>query len=584
MQPLRVPVHPPNTVNEVHADPHDGHHGPTPLRRLAELLRAESSDLWVIVTYAVGVGLLSLAVPIATASLVNSISFGTVLQPVVVLTFIVFVVLCFEGLMRTLQYQVVEVLQRRVFVQVAIDLARRLPRVQTAAFERTRVPEMVNRFFDVLTVQKTVAVLLLDGLAVMLQALIGTVLLAFYHPALLAFDVVLVAGILVILFPVGIGAIDSSIRESKAKYAVAAWLEELARLHTTFHGTDASNFAVVRADGLTQSYLQARAGHFRVVLRQHISSLAFKAMVSASLLGLGGFLVIQRGLTIGQLVAAELVVSAVVAGIAKFGKQLESFYDLVTAVDKIGHLTDLPLERDDGVPLPAGNRAGAQVALRRVSFAFDHRSQPLRDVELTLAPGARAAIVGKSGTGKSALADLLVGLRAPTTGSIILEGSDLRELSLDAVRDAVALVRDVEVFEGTVADNVVVGRARVTRDHVHRALQTLRLTESVGDLAEGVNTVLSQNGSPLSNTQARVLMFARAIAAEPRLIVVDGALDAFDTDTVREVMAALTPPGAPWTLLVLTQRESVAALCRESWRLRDGALVSMAATARLSEV
>jgi len=546
-------------------------------------LRAESADLWVIVTYAVGVGLLSLAVPIATASLVNSIAFGTVLQPVVVLTFIVFVVLCFEGLMRTLQYQVVEVLQRRVFVRLAIDLARRLPRLETAAFERARVPEMVNRFFDVLTVQKTVAVLLLDGLAVMLQALIGTALLAFYHPALLAFDVVLVVGILVILFPMGVGAIDSSLRESKAKYAVAAWLEELARLHTTFHGTDASNFAVARADGLTQSYILARAGHFRVVLRQHVGSLAFKAVVSAALLGLGGWLVIQRGLTIGQLAAAELVVTAVVAGIAKFGKQLESFYDLVTAVDKIGHLTDLPLEREDGADLPAGSPAGASVALRRVSFAFDQRAQPLRDAELALAPGARAALVGKSGAGKSALADLLVGLRAPSHGVVALEGTDLRELSLDAVRDAVALVRDVEVFEGTVADNVTVGRGRVTRAHAHRALAALRLTDAVGDLAAGVNTVLTRNGSPLSDTQARILMFARAIAGEPRLLVVDGALDAFDRDTAREVMAALAPPDAPWTLLVLTQRESVAALCREAWRLRDGSITPFEAAARATE-
>ncbi|MFO0602345.1 MAG: ABC transporter ATP-binding protein [Polyangiales bacterium] len=574
----------PTTLDEAHAPPPGAHHGPTPLRRLADLLRAESGDLWVIATYAVGVGLLSLAVPIATASLVNSISFGTVLQPVVVLTFIVLVVLCFEGLMRALQYQVVEVLQRRVFVQVAVDLARRLPRLEASAFDRARMPEMVNRFFDVLTIQKTVAVLLLDGLAVTLQALIGTVLLAFYHPALLAFDVLLVAGILVILFPLGSGAIRTSLEESKAKYAVAAWLEELARHHTTFQGSGAADFAVARADALTQKYLRARAGHFRVVFRQHVGSLAFKAVVSAALLGLGGWLVIERGLTIGQLAAAELVVTAVVAGIAKFGKQLESFYDLVTAVDKVGHLTDLPLEREGGAALPAGDSAGARVELRGVSFAYDRRAQPLRDVTLSLAPGARAAVVGRSGSGKGALADLLLGVRAPATGAIALEGADLRELSLDAVRDAVALVRDVEVFEGSVADNVAVGRADVSPDDVRRALAAMRLDVEVADLADGVATELAPDGSPLSHTQARVLMFARAVAARPRLLVVDGALDAFDGETVRRVMSALDRPGAPWTLLVLTQHESVAALCREAWQLRDGALAPRPDVARRPEV
>lgn len=548
------------------------------------MLRAESGDLWVIAVYAVGVGLLSLAVPIATASLVNSISFGTVLQPVVVLTFIVFVVLCFEGLMRTLQYQVVEVLQRRVFVQVAIDLARRLPRLAASGFDRARVPEMFNRFFDVLTVQKTVAVLLLDGLALMLQALIGTVLLAFYHPALLAFDVVLVAGMIAILFPMGVGAIDTSIKESKAKYAVAAWLEELARHHTTFRGSDAANFAVTRADGLTQQYLRARSDHFRVVYRQHVGSLSFKAVVSAALLGLGGWLVIQRGLTIGQLAAAELVVSAVMAGIAKFGKQLESFYDLVTSLDKVGHLTDLPLERDGGAPLPEGARLGARVQLRGVTFGYDHRAQQLRGVNLTLAPGRRVAVIGRSGAGKSALADLLVGVRTPSSGAVLLEGADVREISLDALRDGVALVREAEVFAGSLHDNVTVGRAAVGSDDIRRALAAVGLEDEVIGLAEGVHTQLAPDGAPLSQTQARVLMFARAIAGRPRLVVIDGALDALDNETVKGVMSSLTAPQSTWTLLVLTQRESVASLCQDIWRLRAGELSAEPHGPRFTEV
>jgi ABC-type bacteriocin/lantibiotic exporter with double-glycine peptidase domain len=566
-------VQPIETFNEAHTTPGDVHHGPSPLRRLVNLLRLESGDLWVIVTYAVGIGLLSLAVPIATASLVNSIAFGTVLQPVVVLTLMVFAILCFEGVMRAFQFQVVEVLQRRVFVRVALAVAQRLPRVETQAFERARVPEMVNRFFDVLTVQKTVAVLLLDGLAVMLQALIGTVLLAFYHPILLAFDVVLIVGIVVILFPMGVGAIDTSIAESKAKYAVAAWLEELARHHSTFHGFHGFNFAVAQADKLTQKYLFYRAAHFHVVFRQHVGSLAFKAIVSAALLGIGGWLVIQRGLTIGQLAAAELVVSAVVAGIAKFGKQLESFYDLVTAIDKIGHLTDLPLEREGGSLVPQGSAAGARVEFRAVSFAYGRRATPLRDINLVLSPGARVAIFGRGGEGKSALADLLIGRRVPTAGVVTLEGADLRELSLCSLRDTVALVRDVEVFEGSVADNVTVGRENVSGEDIRRTLAMLRLDTAVGDLSEGIHTLLSPDGAPLSHTQARVLMFARAIAWQPRLVVVDCALDVFDIETAREVMAALDAPDAPWTLLVLTQRESIASLCRESWELRRGSLV-----------
>lgn len=551
---------------------HDhAHHGPTPTQRLFGLLRGGGHDLWVVLVYAIGVGLLSLVVPIATASLVNTVSFGTLLQPLVVLTFLVFVGLSFEGVMRALQFWVVEMLQRRVFVQVALDLARRLPRVRVAAFDRAHGPELVNRFFDVLTVQKAAATLLLDGLAVLLQALIGTLLLAFYHPLLLAFDLVLVLAILVILFPLGRGAIDTSIQESKAKYAVAAWLEEIARLTNTFRGDGATRFAEERADALAQNYLRARTAHFVIVLRQHIGSLGFKVVLSSTLLGVGGWLVLQRGLTIGQLAASELVLSAVVAGMAKFAKQLESWYDLVTAADKLGHLTDLPLDRTDGHPVPEAQRRGARLEFRNVSFAHDARPV-LHGVSLCLNAGERAAVLGRSGSGKSSLADLAVGRRAPSSGTLHLEGADLRELSLDAVRGTVALVRDVEIFDGTVAENVALGRPGVTPERVRRVLAALHLDEAIAELRDGVNTVLSPTGSPLSATQAQVLMFARALAAEPRLVIVDGALDALDSEGARDIMTALTAPDAPWALLVLTHRAEVAARCPTTYRLQGAAL------------
>lgn len=567
-------MHPPVVTDHPQSGAdHDEHaHGPSPTERLFGLLRSETRDLWVVVIYAIGVGLLSLVVPIATASLVNTVSFGTVIQPLVVLTFLVFVGLSFEGLMRALQFLVVEVLQRRVFVKVALDLARRLPRVHATAFDRANGPELVNRFFDVLTVQKAAATLLLDGLAVFLQALIGTLLLAFYHPILLAFDAVLVGGMLVILFPLGRGAIDTSVQESKAKYAVAAWLEEIARLTHAFRGGGAADFAERRTDQLAQRYLEARAAHFAIVFRQHVGSLTFKAVLSAALLGVGGWLVIQRGLTIGQLAAAELVVTAVVAGMAKFAKQLESWYDLVTAADKLGHLTDLPLERTDGHSVPELTPRGARLELRNVNFSHDARTEILRDATLTVGPSARVAVLGRSGAGKSTLVDVIMGRRVPRSGNVFIEGADLRELSLDAVRATVGVVREVEIFDGTVADNITVGRPGVTPERVRSALSALRLDDEIAALSEGVNTRLTSLGAPLSATQARMLMFARAIASEPRLVVVDGALDGLDPEVVRDVMHALASPLAPWTLLVFTHREEIAAMCTSVYRLQGATL------------
>jgi ABC-type bacteriocin/lantibiotic exporter with double-glycine peptidase domain len=547
-----------------------------PIRRVLQLVRTEGRDLWVVLTYAAGIGLVSLAVPIAVASLVNTVAFGTVLQQVFVLTFFVLVGLSFEGVMASMQFLVVELLQRRVFVRVALDLAHRLPRVRSDAHDSNDIPELVNRFFDVVTVQKTAASLLLEGLALVLQAVIGTLLLAFYHPALLAFDAVLVLGILLILFPLGRGAIPTSIEESKGKYAVAAWLEELGRNPQTFRPEAARAYAVERTEGLTRRYLTARALHFRIVMRQQIGSRALKAILSAALLGLGGWLVSERSLSVGQLAAAELIVSAVVTGVAKFSKQLDAWYDLVTAVDKLGHLVDLPTDRGDGAPLPgpAADRRPLGLEFVDVEYRYEDDPPTVQGVQLRVAPGARVAVVGVSSAGKSTLAALAVGLRAPTRGVVRVDGADMRELSLDAMHRDTALIHRPEVFNGSVYDNVAVGRADVSADDVRSALRSAGLEAAVAALGEGVHTRLQVGGRPFSSAQSWRLMFARAIARRPRLLVIDGALDGLDDEIVDEVLPALLDRRAPWTLLLFTHRTELARRCDVTFDLHDGAVPS----------
>ena len=544
------------------------HAHPDPIRRVFQLVRTEGRDLWVVLVYAAGIGLVSLAVPIAVASLVNTVAFGTVLQQVFVLTFFVLVGLSFEGIMASMQFLVVELLQRRVFVRVAIDLAHRLPKVRGDAHDANNVPELLNRFFDVVTVQKTAASLLLEGLALVLQAVIGTVLLAFYHPALLAFDAVLVLGIVLILFPLGHNAIPTSIEESKGKYAVAAWLQELGRFPSTFRPESSRAYAVERTRSLTNGYLSARAAHFRIVMRQQIGSRALKAILSAALLGLGGWLVSERALSVGQLAAAELIVSAVLAGVAKFSKQLDAWYDLVTAVDKLGYLVDLPTETARGTSLPASRPDGRlALELNDVGYRYADGGTALRGVSLRIPSGARAAVVGVSTAGKSTLARLAVGLRSPSHGVVRVDGADVRELSADALHRATALVHFPEIFDGTIYDNVAVGSPEVDADAVRAALRAVGLEDAVAALADGVHTRLQPGGRPFSSAQAWRLMFARAIARRPRLLVVDDALDGLDDETIAAVLPALLDRSAPWTLLLLTHRADLARRCDTTFDL-----------------
>jgi putative ABC transport system ATP-binding protein len=543
---------------------------PTPMRRLLALIRAERLDLGVVVVYAVGVGILGLTTPIAVEVLVNTVAFGTLRQPLVVLTLLLLGGLLFSAALRAMQTWVVEILQRRLFLRLVADLAHRLPRVEVSAFDRANGPELLNRYFDIFTIQKAAASLLLDGLNIVLTSLVGLIVLAFYHPYLLAFDIVLLGVVMMVLWILGRGATASAVQESYAKYEVAGWLEEVARHPVAFKLAGGPELARRRTDQLAATYLLDRKTHFRVVFRQVVGALFLYAVANAGVLGIGGFLVIERQLTLGQLVAAELIVSAVVASFAKIGKHLETFYDLLASLDKVGGLTDLPVEEPGDVTrLPECSASGSHLVARHVSFAFPGRPDILRGVDFELAAGERVALTGVSGSGRSALLDLLVGMREPTHGRVELDGVDVRDIHRSVLRERAAMVKGNEVIVGSLFDNVSFGRD-LDRQEVRYALSRVGLLDDVDDFPDGLNTELHSTGAPLSQGQMMRLTLARAIAGDPSLLIIDRALDGLDPQTREIVLRSVFDPQAPWTLLVVTDDPAVAVRCTRSLVLSNG--------------
>lgn len=521
---------------------------PSARQRLVQLIRPDRADLGSIVAFGVVVGALTLATPLAVQQLVSSVALGGLLQPLVVLSLLLLASLGFSAALTALQAFVAEVVQRRIFVRVVGDLAYRLPRVRLDAFDRQEGPELVNRFFDVMTVQKVGSILVLDGVALALQTLIGLLVLSFYHPLMLAFSVVLLAGIVFVGIVLGRGAVSTAILESKAKYVVQAWLEEISRRSTELKTPGAARFARDQADGLARKYLRARAAHYKIVLRQYIGALGLQVVASSTLLGLGGGLVIVGQLTLGQLVASELIVTAIVASFAKLGKHLESFYDLLAAADKVGTLLELPLERDDG-HTPDDQDGGLAIALHDVSFHYeDHKA--IDGLEFTIQPGEHVAIAGPSGVGKTTLFDLLLGLRTPSHGYITLDGVDLRELRLEGVRDQIVRIRGPEIIRGTIEQNVVMGRVAVDRTRVQDALEAVGLRDEVRLLPDGIQTQLTSDGRPLAHGAAMRLTMARAIAGKPRLILLDDTLADLDQASREQAMKALLSRDASWTVLM----------------------------------
>ena len=537
------------------------HHSATPWQRLVRLLAPEWPDIVTILIYSLVIALLTLATPIAVESLVNTVAFGRLVQPIVVLSAILFGFLAFSAALRALQTFVAEIVQRRLFARVASDLAWRLPRVDTTATEGRNMPELVNRFFDVVTVQKVVSQFLLDGIGIVLTTLIGMSVLAFYHPLLLAFDLVLLIAVAIILLVLGYGAVGTSIKESKYKYATAESLEEIARCPLLFKGHGGAELAIQHLDGRVSGYLDARKKHFRVLLRQTLSSLMLQALASTVLLALGGWLVINGQLTLGQLVAAELIVTVIVSSVAKFGKHLESFYDVMASIDKLGYLFDLPVEPCVGAVAIPGDRP----------FELKISGLPTRsgsDASLQASPGQSVAITGDA-RACGRLLDQLYGLRAVESGSIQLSGVDIRDIRSDLLRRDVALVREAEVLEGTISDNISLGRADVSHEQTWDAIRLVGLEQRINSLPQGIRCPLAVNGSPLSKTEITRLIFARALAARPRLLLVDGALDSLSDAEVEGIIASGLMADPSRVLILVSGRQRLRETCGVQVRLGE---------------
>jgi putative ABC transport system ATP-binding protein len=503
----------------------------------------------MILVFALCVGLLSIVAPAAIETLVNTVAFGVLLWPVIALALVMLTLLIISAALKSLQILVSEYLQRRLFVRYAERFSARFSRADVSTFEGRNAGDLANRFFEVSSVQKALAGLLVDGVGIVMITLVGLVLLSCYHPYLLTFAVILVVAVIGVTLVLGRGGVSSSIEESYAKFDLAGWLGEIARTPSLFRTGAMQELAINRARSHTASYVDARKTHFRVVWRQTLFVIFLEAVASTLLLGLGGWLVINRQLTLGQLVASELIVTLVLAALAKSGKHLESFYDLEASLDKLGVIDSFALEAEGGEILkpsqkPLAVKASSPGATGKIS--------------MDAAAGSRIALFGGPGSGKSRFLETISLLRSPEGAQVSFDGIGSHALDRAAARSLIAHAGRGEVFSGTILENLRAGNEGIGIEEIREALRDAGLSRRIDTLPQGMATPLSSTGSPLSPSELVLLGIARSILAKPRLMILDGTLDLLDPALHPALINRLSAPDVSWTLVVATTRRDVA--------------------------
>lgn len=550
-----------------------GHDHPRPWARLMRLLAQERRLISFVYLYAALAGLFSLALPLGVQAIIGLVAGGMIFQPVVLLiTFVILGTLANGGL-QIMQLSVVETVQQRVFARYSFEIGARMARLRLESVGEVDLPEIMNRFFEIKMIQKTLSKILTDWVAALLQVLFGVILLTFYHPLFALLGLLLVGTIAAIFRWSGPRGIESSLAESKYKYRVAHWLQELSRHLPTFKFAGRGDLPIERLDQEVTGYLAYRQEHFRVLMQQSWAFVIFKTLISGGILILGCVLVVNRSITLGQFVASELVIVSVLAAVEKAILGLADFYDLLTAVEKAGHVTDLPLEKASGmVPPPIADPNGIRLDVREVSFTYPGGERPaVNRISLSAFPGENVAVTGVEGAGESTLLSVVGGLYESYTGAVTYDNVSLREMDRARTRELVAYCGSaVSLFEGTVEENIALGRSWVRTEDVLEAVGTAGLLEWIQAQPEGLQTPLASLGRGLPSQVARKLELARCLAGKPRLLLLDGVFDVLDPPVKRALLQRLLRRDASWTVVAVTHDAEVMAACDRVIVLRDG--------------
>lgn len=528
----------------------------SPVKRLYRLLAADKRDIGYVYVYAALIGLLSLSLPLGIQAAIELISGGVVFSSVYVLiTFIILGVIG-TGILQVFQITIVEYLQRRLFTKAAFEFAFRVPRIRMESVLNLHMPELMNRFFDVLTLQKGLPKLLIDLSTAGIQILFGLILLSFYHPFFVFFGLILLLILFLIFYLTGPKGLRSSITESKYKYKVVYWLEEMARTLYSFKLSGNTRLPIKKTDYNVNNYLKNRSIHFKVLISQYAYVLLFKAIVTGGLLILGTLLVVNREITLGQFVASEVIIILILNSVEKIIMYMDVVYDMLTAVDKIAHVTDLPLEPSGGIDIPAKqvDEKGLSLEIKNLSYRYPGASKlAIERINLKVQPGERVCISGAGNSGKTTLTNIIAGIHTQYEGIITYNRYNLRDLDRTHLRDRIAKnVSQEDIFEGTVLENILLGKPFAKLDIALNAIDVVGLSDEIYQLKDGLNTQMLSGGKGFSSSFINKMILARCLAKDPSLLILNDFFGNFQKFERLQLIETLTNQNARWTLIVVS--------------------------------
>jgi len=544
-----------------------------PVSRLFEVLRLENKDIGSIYFFAILFGLLQLSIPLGIQAVINFVLAGAISTSMVVLILMIVLAVFFSGALQVSQMKLIEKIQQRIFARYSFEFAWRVPRLDVQKVDGYYMPELMNRFFDTVSLQKGLSKLLLDIPTATIQVLFGLILLSLYSNIFIIFSIIVLLIIYLILYYSGAKGLSTSLEESEYKYGVAAWLEEVARVFKSFRFSRLTNLPVEKTDKLVTSYLDARTRHFKILVMQYWALIAFKILITAGMLVVGGVLLVQNQINIGQFVASEIVILTVLGSVEKLIQSLDKIYDVLTSVEKLGKVLDKPIEQDGSLAITDGT-SGLSVSINHLNFGYNEDVPILKNVSLNVESGEKICVMGAGGSGKSSLLRTLTGSYLHFDGSICINGIPIGNYDHDSLRSSTGILfHQQDIFQGTLMENISLGDKNVTADSIFKLAKKIGLESFITSLKEGFDTEIDPAGKRLSGGIIRKILLLRALLSQPRLLLLEEPWQGFDEASQKQIIRYILKDLSEATAIIASNDEQFAKECDLVVLMQDGEII-----------
>lgn len=514
------------------------------------LLNPEAGFYKVVLIYSIAISLLTLAVPISLQLLVDTVANIALVRAVVLIALLLFVLLFLSGVMYAFRAYAMELFSRKLYARISGEIALTAMLAESHYFEQNHKSDLFNRYFDILTLKKNIPTILTNGFTLILQMIIGFTVVSFYHFYFFIFSIGLILLIWLIWKIWGWRSIQTAFSLSEAKYQTAAWLQSLSVNNEAYWSSHQPSYALEQTDRLVDAHIKRQSEHFRHTYAQLLCMLFLYATASAVLLGLGGWLVLQGQLTLGQLVAAELIMSAIFVGLPPLAGYLETYFDICAAVEELARFQDVITEdpeKNSDIPMPEN----PSVEFSKVKIELFNQEM---EFNLELPAGGLYKVTGDIMCLRR-FAELLRRNYRPDSGLITIGGYDNSDIQRQQLRHTVRMINRITLPPISVRDFLNLFAKDGGKYSLQQALAMLELDDEIGHLQDGMGTMLSRGAWPLSQPQAIRLKLASALLSEPEILILEDIVDVVDHDIIDTFLDAMQEMGS--TVLYYTRRRDV---------------------------